>query len=224
MRRRTFLRASVVASVPLVGGCSELASGDGTAANTTGSESGGTRTGDTPPGPTDSAPPATDSGITATGATIPFEIGSVENCTVSNRPRPTPVAGYSRREYPAVPDPLTVSSAETFAERYEEAYRFNSYLDTEANAETEQLSVDSRVSEELTERVSDGYLVGVEGDLSVAQGDIVEDNPSVGIYYLSSAIAIRGDIQSSTLYDVSSLRSVTTENQRVLYCGGNDGE
>lgn len=225
MRRRTLLRASIVASITLVSGCNELTSREGNTTNVDSGEGGGTQMKNTPPSSNDSSlTPVTDSGMTAVDSKSPFEIDSVENCTVSNWPRPTPVAEYSPQEYPEFPDHLTVSSVEIFAEQYEEAYRFNSYLGTDGNSETEQLLVDSEVREGLTEQVSDGYLVGVEGDLSVAQEDIVEDNPFAGVYYVSPSIALRGDLRDSDFYDISSLRSISVENQQVIHCGINNGK
>ncbi|WP_226013484.1 hypothetical protein [Halomicrobium salinisoli] len=116
------------------------------------------------------------------------------------------------------PELLRATSAERYAVKYEEAYQYNSHLTTEGTQDTRQLSVDADASDSLTEAIGDGFLVGIDGELSVMQGEMIEDNPVVGVYYLTPHVGLRGDIPEPTLYDVEQLRSVTVKNRQTIYC------
>jgi hypothetical protein len=80
------------------------------------------------------------------------------------------------------------------------------------------LSVGTSADDSLTEKTTDGFLVGAEGELSVMQGSAVEDNPLVGVYYLTDDIGLRAHIEEPTLYDVESLRSVAVTDAQTVYC------
>lgn len=218
--RRTLLRAGSVALGTAVAGCNrnvdDLSSSETTEGETadTDRSASGTR-GDrgSPTGPAADTTPE-----------IPFETPSLEDCTVSDRPQPTPTAGTRPKEYPQYPDSLTAPSAEAYAAEYERAYHFNSYLDSEGNSDTRQLSVSTNADDSLTEETADGFLVGAEGELSVTQGTVAEDNPLVGVYYLTSDIGLRADISEPTLYDVESLRSVAVTKTQTVYCRNSSDE
>ncbi|ELZ23678.1 hypothetical protein C475_15443 [Halosimplex carlsbadense 2-9-1] len=86
------------------------------------------------------------------------------------------------------------------------------------------MTVDADAEDRITEETTDGFLVGVEGELSVMQDGIIEDNPVVGVYYLGPGVGLRGEIREPTLYEVETLRSITVERSRALYCQGSRDE
>lgn len=197
-RRRALLRVGVTALATAVAGCSLRSDADPTPETAVES-------------PTERP--------TTTAPDLPFEAPAPGECEVSGVPRPTPVAEYEPRAYPQYPDPLTRESAVSYAADYEAAYQHNLYLATEANSETRNLSVWARENPYgLTEETPDGFLVGAHGNMAVAQEDYLADNLTVGVYYLTPAIALRSDIEAATLYNVESLRTVTVVDTQTIYC------
>ncbi|SFR98100.1 hypothetical protein SAMN05216559_1971 [Halomicrobium zhouii] len=161
--------------------------------------------------------------LTESKTGLPFETPSPKECTVSDLPRPEPTAGLQTKDYPQYPQSVTAASAEAYATDFEAVYQFNSYLDTEANSDTQELSVDPRADNDLSEETTDGFLVGVEGELSVQQGALY-DNPVTGVYHLTTEMAVRADIEAPTLYDVGSLRSVSVTGTQTIYCRDSSSE
>lgn len=163
-------------------------------------------------------PPLTGS-RPSTPAAFDFGTPVPADCEISDRPRPAPTAGIEPKRYPGVPAPSSATEAESYATDYEAAVQCNAYLATEANEETRNLDVRAEAVGRLSEALGDGYLVGVDGELSVLQGNVATDNPVAGLYYVGPDVAFRADIAAPNFSDVESLRSVSTGETSAIYCG-----
>lgn len=219
MRRREVIRRFAISSAaPVLGtllaGCSQ--------------------TGETTKSPTPSNTATQPTSNTATPAAntprLPFEVPPPNKCEVANPPQPTPAQGFEPIQYPDYPTPITDTSiesfpshAENFASRYEEAYRYNEFLATELAQDTLEISVSAEAGGWLTEETEDGYLVGVEGQLSTQTGEdqgtvVIRDDHIAAVYYLTNEVGIRGEL-SMVLYDVDSLRTVEVSDIMTIFCG-----
>lgn len=223
--RRWFLRAVAGALASVTAGCSAM-SGGGSSPSASGDERAGT---DATTDTTTADTTATDDTATAwpplsesrpsTPAAFAFETPVPSDCEVSERPRPAPTAGIEPKRYPAVPTLSSHGNAESYATDYEAVLQFNAYLATEGNADTRQLDVRVEPVVRLSEAFGDGYLVAVDGELSVLQGNVAADLPVAGLYYVGPDVAFRADIAAPNFSDVESLRAVTAEETSAIYCG-----
>jgi hypothetical protein len=162
-------------------------------------------------GESSSTPFPTDS-VTATRTRTarPFEMPAPDECDALERPQPTPLAGYEPREYPTYPETLDADTAESFAAGFEEAYRYNRYLATEAGEDTENLELRADPQSNRTERAGEGYLVAVDGFFSTNERDregdvVISDDHLFAVYYAGPSVALRRGYEG-TPRDAGSLR------------------
>jgi hypothetical protein len=170
--RRALLRAGLVSAGVALAGCSESV------------------------GSSSPTPDSATGTPTETPSPKPFETPASDECAALQRPQPTPVAGYEPREYPEYPDSLDSETAESFAAEFEEAYRHNRYLATEAGDDTESLELRADPQSNRTERVDGGFLVAVDGFFSTSErnreGDtVITDDYLFAVYYAGPDVALR---------------------------------
>jgi hypothetical protein len=194
--RRTLLRAGLVSAGVALAGCAES---DGGAS------------------PTASSAPASP---TETPTPRPFETPEAGECEALEWPQPTPVAGYEPRSYPEYPEPLDAGTAESFAAAFEEVYRYNRYLATEANGDTENLELRVDPQSNRTERAGEGYLVAVDGFFSTSErnreGDtVITDDYLFAVYYAGPDVALRRGYEG-TPRDADSLRRLAEGGTPVV--------
>lgn len=127
---------------------------------------------------------------------ISVQTPSKGECESSTRLRPTPDSSRTK-QYPTIPESLTVSTAKTFATAFERAYQYNSKL-----PEYGGIEIDLKVPEWAISQTQGGYTVGID---SRVQFDNTETSTTSSTplpsgffevsvwYYLTNRFALRDD-------------------------------